>query len=251
MKLKLFLLLSVLFVLDLFRFGPKLVPHFFLVVLVAYLTDYLLIRLRKIQPFFPLASLDTGLVIAFVLDPSSQLIYKVAAPILAIVSKHFLKRGNRHIFNPAAFGLFVMALLGAPISWWVNSTGRTGFDNLLTAITNALLIIGMIFFLIRIRRLRTVLAFLTAFFLVRFLIYQEINLWFSLFFYPLVMLSEPMTSPSDFKEQFIYGALSALLIIFIGFSNLTLVDSFLQTLLIVNLLFSFEVIKKLVRVLPL
>lgn len=251
MKLKLFLLLSVLFVLDLFRFGPKLIPHFILIVLTAYLADYLLIKLRKIQPFFPLAALDTGLVIAFVLNPSSHFSYKVAAPLLAIISKHFLKRGERHIFNPAASGLFVMALFGAPISWWVNSTGTTLFGSFTTILTDAVLMIGMLFILMKIRRLRITLSFLIAFFLIRLLVYQEINLWFSLFFYPLVMLSEPMTSPSDFKEQLTYGALSALLIIFIGFSNLTIIDSFLQTLLIVNFLFSFGLIKKLVKVLPL
>ena len=251
MKRKLLLLLSTLFVLDLFRFGFKLIPHFFLIVLTAYLTDYILIKFRKIKPFFPLASLDTGLIIAFVLDPSSHLIYKVAAPIMAIVSKHFLKRGNRHIFNPAAFGLFLTALFGAPISWWVNSAGTDGLGSFFTVIANSILITGMFFILMKIRRLRTTISFLIVFFLIRLLIYQEVNLWFSLFFFPLVMLPEPMTSPSDFKEQFIYGALGALLIIFIGFSNLTLVDSFLQTLLIGNLVFSFGIIKKLVKVLPL
>ncbi len=251
MKQRLFLLLSALFVFDLSRFGLKLIPHFFLIVLTAYIADYLLIKLRKIQPFFPLAALDTGLVIAFVLDPSSPLIYKLATPILAIVSKHFLKRGNRHIFNPAAFGLFLTVLFGAPISWWVNSTGTTRFGNFITMLTDAVLIIGMLFILMKIRRLRMALSFLITFFLIRLLVYQEVNLWFSLFFFPLVMLSEPMTSPVDFKEQFVYGALGAILIIFAGFSSLILGDSFLQTLLIVNLSFSFGAIKKLVKVLPL
>lgn len=201
--------------------------------------------------FSPLASLDTGLIIAFVLDPSSHLIYKVAAPTLAIVSKHFLKRGNRHIFNPAAFGLFLTALFEAPISWWVNSNGAAGLGSFFAVVADAILITGMFFILMNIRRLRIPLSFLATFFLIRLLIYQEVNLWFSLFFFPLVMLPEPMTSPSDFKEQLTYGALSAIIIIFVGFSNLTFVDSFLQTLLIINFLFSFGLIKKLVRALPL
>jgi len=251
MKRGLLILLGVVFLLGVFKFGFKIVPHFFVVVLVSYFSDYILIRLRKITPFFPLAALDSGLIIAFVLDPSSPLIYKVAAPLLAIVSKHVLKRGHRHIFNPAAFGLFLTALLGAPISWWVNSAGTGRAGSLFAVVSDAILIIGMFFILTGIRRLRITLSFLIAFFLIRLLIYQEVNLWFSLFFYPLVMLPEPMTSPVDFKEQLIYGALSALLITFIGFSNLTITDSFLQALLIVNLVFSFGLIKKLVRVLPL
>ncbi len=237
MKRWLWALLSLLFIFSLFQFGVKVVPHFFVVVSSAILTDYLLIRLRRIPTFFPWAALDTGLIVAFVLDPASQLHFKIAAAALAIISKHFLGRSGRHLFNPAAFGLFVAATWGAPISWWV---GRLGF------LADLVLIGGMVLILLRLKKFRIPLSFLAAFFVLRLFFFASLTWWFSLFFFPLVMLPEPMTSPSDFKEQLVYGGLSAILLVFFGFSRLVWVDSFLQTLLLSNLMFKFGLIKKAV-----
>ena len=239
MKQRLLLVLSTLFLLDLFRFGLKVVPHFLVIVLVAYLSDYLLIRFRKVPPFFPLAALVSGAIAAFVLDPSTSLILKILTPLIAVASKHYLRKGEDHIFNPAAFGLFVGAALGASISWWVGDSGW---------LADAVLITGMFFILRRLRRLKIALSFLLTFFALRLLVYQEFNFWFSLLFFPLVMLPEPMTSPADPKEQLVSGALAAFFLVFFGFSRLVFIDSFLQSLLLLNLLFRLGLTKKIIEV---
>lgn len=235
-------LLGLLFVLSLFWFGFELVPHFFVIILSAILTDYLLIRLRHLRPFFPWAAFDTGLIVAFVLDPSSTLIFKITAAALAIISKQFLGQRGRHFFNPAAFGLFTVAALGGSVSWWI---GRLGL------LADLVLMGVMVLILLRIKRMRIPLSFLATFFVLRWVVYQNLTLRFSLFFFPLVMLPDPMTSPSDPKEQLVYGGLAAFLLVFFGFSHLVWADLFLQVLLLTNLLFRLGLIKKGISLLSL
>ncbi len=235
MKLYLWLLLSALFIVSLFRFGPVVFPHFFLLVGLSALADYLLLRVRRVKPFFPWAVLGSGMIIAFVVDPSASLPTKLLIPILAILSKHWVSKGGRHLFNPAAFGLFFGGLFGAPVSWWVGDLGK---------IADLLLLLGMFPILRKIRKVSIPLSFLAVFFLLRLLVFQELSLSFSLLFFPLVMLPEPMTSPSERKEQAVYGALAAVLLLFFGSNSLILTDSYLQTLLIVNLLYRFDLLKQ-------
>lgn len=237
-KKKLLILLIFIAFLDLFKFGLKLVPHFLIILMVSYLTDYLLIKMRKLPPFFPLAALDTALIISFVLDPSSSILYKFIVPIIAISSKHFVNSGENHIFNPAGFGLFVGALIGASISWWIGGSGL---------LVDLILIAGMVYILKSTKRLRIILSFFVAFFVLRVVLFQELNFWFSLMFFPFVMLPEPMTSPGNIKQQIIYGSIGAILLSFFRSSGLVFVDSFLQTLLLVNILYKYNVLEKIIK----
>lgn len=227
MKRNLFGLLLFLFGWSLLRLGGGLIPHFLIIVGSAYLADSLLTRLRKIPSFFPWAALVSGMIIAFVLDPASPVVFQIAAPVLAILSKHLILFKGRHLFNPAAFGLFFAALFGAPLSWWV---GGFGFW------ADLLLLAGMFFILRPIRKVSLVLAFFIAFWALKLLIFQELTFWFSLLFFPLVMLPEPLTSPSERRAGLVYGALAALFVLFFRFSQLVPVDPFIQSLLLVNLM---------------
>lgn len=235
MKLYLWLLLAALFFVSLFRFGPVVFPHFFLLVGLSILADYLLLKARHIKSFFPWAALDSGMIIAFVVSPSASLLTKLLIPLLAILSKHWVSKGGRHLFNPAAAGLFFGGLIGVPVSWWVGDLGK---------VADLLLLLGMFLILRKIRKVAIPLSFLAAFFLLKLLIFAELSFSFSLLFFPLVMLPEPMTSPSERKEQLVYGSLSAILLLFFGSNNLVLADSYLQTLLIVNLLYRLDWLKR-------
>src|SRR3972149_372884 len=67
--------------------------------------DYLFHRIRSIRSFFPSAALVSGLIIGLLNFPNSSVFSLLLIVALAILSKHFLRIKNRHIFNPVAFGL--------------------------------------------------------------------------------------------------------------------------------------------------
>lgn len=233
-KLLIFCLLSSLLVLDLGRFGLRIVPHFIIIVLATFLTDYLLIKVLKINSFFPLAALDTGLIIAFVLSPQSSLLFKLLIPLLAIGSKHFLKIRGRHLFNPAGFGLWLGAIFGADTSWLLTKSSFA-FD--------LLLVVGAFWVLVRAKKWKIPISFFVSYWLCQLVLFGHVPFiisapfGFSLLFLPLVMLPEPMTSPNTTWRQILYGALAYPLILIFTKTGLVLGDAFLQSLLFLNLIF--------------
>lgn len=69
----------------------------------------------------PESALITGLLVALVLTPLEphRLYVVVAGAAFAILSKHLLRPFRQHVFNPAAFGIFLACLLFEvnPV-WW-------------------------------------------------------------------------------------------------------------------------------------
>lgn len=64
------------------------------------------------------SSIITGLIIGYVLAGGEAGWRIVLASLTAILSKHLLRVKNRHIFNPAAFGIFLAIILfGASTAW--------------------------------------------------------------------------------------------------------------------------------------
>jgi len=73
---------------------------------------------KKKKLFFPESAIVSGLIIGFVLTNEQPLYIIAAASFLAVASKHIIRINKRHIFNPAAFGIFFsMLLLGATTQW--------------------------------------------------------------------------------------------------------------------------------------
>ena len=152
------------------------------------------------------SSIITGLIIGYVLS-SDQAWWKfLATGALAILSKQLIVFKKKHIFNPAAFGIFLSFILFATATQW---KGTYAWYILLPA---------GIYFAQKMGKLKIVVSY----FLVSFVLFgiqaivQKIPLghilgYFS-YFYIFVMVIEPKTSPVKPREQIIFGAGIAVLI---------------------------------------
>lgn len=233
------ILLFLILALSTLQFSQLLVTkNLVLAVGTAVVVDLLLLRIRKIPFFFPSAAIVSGLIIALLTSPTAPFYVIIASGILAIFGKQFIVRiNNRHIFNPAAFGLFTAALLfNQPISWWGVSWGTIPL--ILTVVSVGYLV------LFRMRRFRITLSFLVAYLILKILASGSVNVSplfdGTVMFFALVMLPEPMTSPAESKKQVLYGVFVAILTFVIGnFAGSLTIDPLLSSLLLANIIFRF------------
>lgn len=233
-------------------FGKRLLPlpMIGLAVLTTVSTDMVLIRLRKIEPFLPSAAIVSGLIIGLLSAPTLPWYHTVAASVIAMVGKNFLRFGNRHIFNPAASGLFIVGLLSMnPVSWWGVSSQTLHIDLISLLFFLILLSPGYVS-LIHLRRYIILISFLSLYVLfvgTLPLIQHSLNfknlLLGTLFdpttlFFSLVMLPEPMTTPNNPSRQLLFGAFVATIVVLISFIHSRFIpDPFITGLLVGNLLF--------------
>lgn len=86
--------------------------------IAAGILDYLFNILSKNKGKFPKSAIITGLIVAMVISPGSALT-AVAAAIMAVLSKHVIRYSKGGVFNPAALGLVLSALIfHSSDSWW-------------------------------------------------------------------------------------------------------------------------------------
>ena len=148
----------------------------------------------------------TGLIVGFVLA-SDQAWWKIAlAALIAVISKYLIRIKDKHIFNPAAFGIFLtVILLGA-------STGWNG-----TYLWYILVPFGL-YFTYKIKKLEVVYGY-AAVSLVLFgaqaLLHKvpllDVFGYFS-YFYIFIMVIEPKTGPAKVAGKYFFGAGIAALI---------------------------------------
>jgi glycine betaine catabolism B len=158
----------------------------------------------------------TGLIIVLIMDPApvGDLVAAGAiafASAWAMASKFILSLRRRHIFNPAALGVALPALLlDHPATWWVS--GQIWLMPLVVA--GGLLIVR------KLRRFDLVLAFAAANLMatvatggaadaltsLRFALFESPFLFFA-----FVMLTEPLTAPQAKGWRVAYGALVGVL----------------------------------------
>lgn len=103
-------------------FTSKFIIPLILIPSVTGIADLLLksFRFHKLT-YSPSAGI-TGLILAMVLTPL-PIYQQIIVGLVAILQKHLIKRDNRHIFNPAAFGLlFAWIVFGSPPVWWAVAT---------------------------------------------------------------------------------------------------------------------------------
>lgn len=87
-------------------------------------TSYLFGRILRIHAHLQ-SALISGLILALIFTPTFDLVtlaeYAIIA-VIAMASKFIVAPRSRHVFNPAAFGAFVGALLLQQFpSWWIGS----------------------------------------------------------------------------------------------------------------------------------
>jgi Na+-translocating ferredoxin:NAD+ oxidoreductase RnfD subunit len=155
------------------------------------------------------SSIITGLIVGYVLSSDEAWWKFLAASALAILSKYLIVFKKKHIFNPAALGIFLaLVLLGASTQW--NGTYNWYI----------LLPFG-IYFAQKIRKLEIIIGY----FIVALTLFgiqaamQKVPLWhifgYLSYFYIFVMVIEPKTSPITLRGKFFFGAgIAALIFIF-------------------------------------
>lgn len=192
----------------------NLIFSFCLLVAICFLANKLFAIIFKV-PENKESWTITALILYLVLLPinsiDSAFIFVIAGT-LAMASKYLIAPNKRHIFNPAAFGLAVIGLIGSgQAQWWVATM----------YMFPVVLIIGLII----VRKIRRFHLFLT-FVIVSFLTYSinallgkqdVVSLWSQIFFtWPIfflgsVMLVEPITTPPTKRLQMIYASIVGIL----------------------------------------
>jgi enediyne biosynthesis protein E4 len=195
-----------------------------LTVATAVMLDMLLHRLfRGGPPLFPLSAFITGLGLSILVNYAHGPWLAAVAPALAIGSKYLFTFRDRHVFNPALFGVVASLLLGgglisdAPAYQWGGSY----------AIAVFIATLALFLFVLKIDRIALVLSFL-AFYAVSVLVRAWLTRWHmpmetwvlgalsspALYLFTFFMITDPQTSPPTRRGQ----VLVALCIVAVDFA---------------------------------
>ena len=184
---------------------------------ISYISNQIIGFLLKMKPKIE-PQFITALILTFIIGPIPflpNILFLTLVPVLAMASKYLIIFDKKHIFNPAALAVTVSALvLGKNASWWIGNSLMVPF-----------IVIGGLYVLWKIRRFNMVLIFLLMFFL--FILVTNFKNLFPftagvsnilsslspLLFFGIVMLTEPMTSPADYKLRAYYGIACAVITI--------------------------------------
>lgn len=163
------------------------------------------LKALKKKKMFSRSALITGLIIGLVLAPGEVLWRVILICLIAMASK-FIKFNNRHIFNPAAFGLLAGLFFGTQMGWWA-------------AYSAPLVIIVGAHLLYELKgRWKMIFSFFAA--LIVLIFAQSLMLDASFvdqvylvigtsFFFAFFMLTDPMTAPFKPKDLVIFGIIAA------------------------------------------
>lgn len=211
------------------------------IIFVGFLTNFLFAKLWKL-PVNTESVLITNLILFLILAPvdSVTALWQVTlVTFLAIASKYILVWRKTHLFNPAAFGVFMSYVFGFGISfWWIGSMYLLPF-----------VCLGGLLFIRKTRKEEicyvAILASLLTLALISFVnqtnfLDSFLNLYISgpLVFFYSVMLTEPYTMPGTKGYQIIYMS-------FIGiFSSAQLLGLPIETSLLLGNLISFVLLHR-------
>ena len=186
----------------------------FLVLSTVLITQAIWILIIKSSLKSLKSALITGLGLSILLQTGSDLTL-IAAGVLAISSKFIIRINNKHLFNPANFGIIAGILLFQDA--WI-SPGQWGSD------AYFLLILSLLggFILFRIGRLDTSVIFLGSLFLLEFMRTYLYQGWgmdvllhkFSsgtLLLFAFFMITDPMTIPYSRKGRVMWSLLVSVL----------------------------------------
>lgn len=196
--------------------------------------DLLFTFLKSRTFFLPLSALITGFIIALIIDPNA-LWYQVAVICaLSMAFKNSLRIGGKHIFNPAAMGLFLGGVaFNLDVSWW-GASFQVIQPDIWSIIAFLILLLPAYVSFFRMKRFGAILSFLITYALLSsFKILSDPT---SIFF-ALVMLPEPMTSPFNLKKQIFYGVIVATVGLIL--SHIPIFPDILISALLLGNLFNF------------
>lgn len=191
-----------------------LVASTFLILFVSWLTNTLFSKVYSV-PVNTESVYITAFILILVITPPSlndslqYLSLAIWASVWAIASKFIFAIKRKHIFNPVALAIFLVALaLNESASWWVGTKYMLPF-----------VLIGGLLIVQKIRRFDLVLSFL-----ITALVTTTVGFWLikdvapltslsravfdsALFFFAFIMLTEPLTTPPTRGLRIAYGAL--------------------------------------------
>ncbi|MDD4955860.1 MAG: RnfABCDGE type electron transport complex subunit D, partial [Candidatus Omnitrophica bacterium] len=174
------------------------------------------------------SSVITVLIVGYVLSPDSGWLKFVAASVIAIASKSLIRFKKKHIFNPAAIGIFLAAILFGADTQWKG-----------TYVWYVVVPFGF-YFAYRIKKLEIVLGYAIAFFALfgAQAIFNRVQIWhvfgYLSYFYVFVMVIEPLTTPAKPLGKFLFGLFVASLIFILTEAGVKF-DAELLSLLVLNM----------------
>ncbi len=214
-----------------FRLSSVITP--LLAVIGSCVADALLSRVRYGAWFFSPSSLVTGLLIGLIVDPTSITMVFLAV-MLASVSKYVVGLGRqKHIFNPAAFGIGLSSIVfNQPAAWW----GAAGGIPALMIIAG-----GMLPALRQLRRLWMPISFLLVYGTWLALVSgtaTAVKLTFdgTTFLFAWVIVTELITAPSRGLWRYGWGILVAILVVTQQALAISWIDPLLAPLLMANVI---------------
>ncbi len=195
-----------------YGFGVNALILVFITSITTVLLDLIVEYLKSKSLVFSKSALISGLFIGGLLTQNLQWYIYVIAGVIAILSKHLIKVNQKHVFNPANFGIVIVGLIfGIKATWWISSP-------------LILVLIFGIFIVSRMRRLGLVVSFLVSYYLIYSVIELSKGVGFLeiyyviinggiIYFFSMYMLIEPRTNPATQKQRIIYGILVSILVI--------------------------------------
>lgn len=192
--------------------GPGLVGA----IVTALVLDVPLLRWRRGRWAFPDGALLSALLIGAVLGPRNHWMIAAGASAVAILSKHVLRNRSANVFNPAALGLVVVALVSdSSLSWWGAVLRIVPFA------AWPLLAGSAVWVAARVHRLPLVVSFLASYFVLFaaatfFVEPREVAEIFvapdllAMVFFAGFMLTDPPTSPPRAEMQVVIGSVVAI-----------------------------------------
>lgn len=197
-------------------------------VVVATLLDSIFLSVKNKKIILSTSAMISGLIIGAVLSSSNPKWIFIVTPIFAIVSKIIIRLNHRHIFNPAAFGIFVAIILFSAQTQWIG-----------TNLWYIFVPFGL-YFSYKFRKLEILVGYaITTFILFSAIILMQHGNLLDIFnylsyFFIFVMLIEPKTTPVTTWGKYLFGfGAAALIFIFNLFAFHFDID--LCALLILNL----------------
>jgi Na+-translocating ferredoxin:NAD+ oxidoreductase RnfD subunit len=197
-------------------------------VIAAIIAESAILYLKEKKFIVTDSSVISGLIVGYVLYSSQPLWVLALASVFAIGSKYLIRFHKKHIFNPAAFGIFLTTIvLGASTQW-------KG-----TYVWYIIVPFGP-YFINKIKKMELLLGYLVTTFLLFGIqaLKQKVPLinifGYLSYFYIFIMAIEPKTTPVFRFAKFIFG-IGLAVIIFILSNIGARFDVELFSLLVLNI----------------
>lgn len=204
---------------------------------LGYFVPYLLQRVRKLPSRMRWENAGiTLLILHLLVDQRIGLLWAIALGLITALIKMNFRFQGKPVLNPASAGLAVVAFVGIVDTWWGVSFEPRFTDYFISiAAFFTLPIAGYVAH--KYNKLPISAALLLAFAVMSFLLSGTVP-WVillegTLFFFALVMATEPLTAPVKKQEQIVFGTVIGILLAF--FLSQAWMLTYIGPLLIANL----------------